>query len=85
MTREELIVFLETNYPNDVFLLADGFELAFCGVAKYKKTKFKAVYDINLCIACLIDDGMTYQDAIEYLEFNVIDSYMGAETPKFVY
>jgi hypothetical protein len=31
----------------------------------------------------LIDDGMSYTDAVEYMSFNVLGSYVGEKTPIF--
>jgi len=31
-----------------------------------------------------MDDGMTYEAAVEYFEFNVLGAGMGANTPVFI-
>lgn len=43
-----------------------------------------ALYDINKCIEGLVlREGMTYGEAIDYLEYNTLGSYMGEGTPVF--
>ena len=42
-------------------------------------------YDREKCIQVLIDrDGMTYQEAEEYFNFNVIGGWAGDGTPEFI-
>ena len=62
-------------------LLADGFEEAFIGYSN--NGELKAVYDYAKCIQILQKD-MSYEEAIEYFEYNVIGAYMGKHTPIFM-
>lgn len=40
--------------------------------------------DREKCVDIFIErDGMTYEEAIEHFEFNVIGSYVGESTPMF--
>lgn len=69
---------------NEEMLLADGFDLAIIGVAEICGNTICA-YDYNKCLDILVmRDGMTYEDAEEFMEFNVVGSYMGANTPCFI-
>ena len=44
------------------------------------------VYSAEACINILIErDGMDYEEAVEFFEFNVTGAYMGKQTPIFVY
>jgi hypothetical protein len=65
-------------------LFADGFEEAFLGLA----TRFcwiVAVYDFNKCCAILrVRDGMTQEEAEEFMEFNVTGAFVGECTPIFL-
>lgn len=61
-------------------LLADGFDDAFIG---YAVDKERAVYNYDKCIEILGKD-MSEEEAIEYFDFNVIDSYVGEKTPIFI-
>jgi hypothetical protein len=53
-------------------LFADGFEEAFLGLGRHF-TRELAVYDLAKCIEILVErDGMTEEDAWEFLEFNTL-------------
>lgn len=63
-------------------IIADGLDEAIIGTS----TKDLAVYDIYKIIAILVArDGMTEEEALEFFEFNIDGSYMGEQTPIFVY
>jgi len=43
------------------------------------------VYDCDQCVDILIKRyGMSQDDAIEWMEYNVLGSYLGEQTPIFV-
>jgi len=62
----------------------DGFEDA----VMFRGTRAGApvlIYDYDKCLQVLIArDGMEYEDAVEYMEFNVVSMYVGAQTPIFI-
>jgi len=63
-------------------LFADGLEEAFVGVARRCGQPDLAVYSIPLAIRVLVQrDGMSEEEAREYLEFNSIGAWVGEETP----
>tara|TARA_R100001086_G_scaffold217670_1_gene134144 strand:+ start:377 stop:763 length:387 start_codon:yes stop_codon:yes gene_type:complete len=65
-------------------LLADGFEEALIGIG-HRFTLAVAVYDRQKCLDILMSrDGMTDEEAEEYLSFNVEGAFMGEHTPVFV-
>jgi len=42
------------------------------------------LYNQDHCIEILMDrDAMSYEEAVEYFEYNVIGAYMGEKTPMF--
>lgn len=44
-----------------------------------------AVYDTDGILKILMDrDGMDYQDALDYYEFNILGSYVGEMTPIYI-
>jgi hypothetical protein len=65
-------------------LIADGFDKALIGVGRQCMTDI-AVYDYDKCVDILIErDGMSYDEAVDYMEFNVVGSYVGQQTPIFL-
>ena len=76
----------DISQDDDQLLCADGFEGAFIGVGRRCSRPDVAVYDVSAMIQVLIDrDGMSHLEAVEYLEFNVIDAWVGEQTPIYVY
>ena len=63
--------------------LADGFEVAFIGVARQFNRVF-AVYDMTKCLAVLMEQGMDLESAQEYMSFNVTEAWVGDQTPAFM-
>ena len=43
-----------------------------------------AVYDVQRMIEILMAEGMTAEDAVEHLDYNVIGSYVGEKTPQYM-
>ena len=65
-------------------LLADGFEKALIGIGQQFNLEL-AVYDYNKCTQILMDrDGMTEEEAIEFMDYNVVGAYVGLHTPVFI-
>lgn len=77
---KNLLEFLVEHYPDDEFLKADGFDDACIGF-DYKTRRL--IYSISKCVNILVNGGMTYDDACEYLHFNVLDAYVGEKTPIY--
>ena len=66
-------------------LLADVFSRAFIGIGHRAGSNDIAVYDYDKCAKVLMRrDGMTQEEAYEFLDFNVVGSYVGDLTPIFV-
>ena len=65
------------QYPEDEFLIADGFDDAIIGV---DDKSMKIIYSVSKCVEILMKD-MNYDDALEYFDYNVRGSYMGDKTP----
>ena len=89
--HDKICDFIDEYYPDhnseegNGILLADGFEKAFIGVGAAYYNPPCAVYDYDKCIEILIDGGMsTYEEAVEYFEFNVVGAYVGPQTPIFM-
>jgi hypothetical protein len=80
MSSSKLKQILEL-YPDDTFMIADGFDDAIIGV---DDNNLKIVYDIDEVINILIRDGMEVDEAIEYYEYNIAGAYVGENTPSFI-
>jgi len=69
---------------NPEALLADGFEEAYIGICRRFNTVV-AAYDYDKCINVLMNrDGMCYEEAEEFFEFNVLGAWVGEGTPVFI-
>lgn len=66
-------------------MLADGFEGALIGIG-LQFNRHLAVYDYETCVQILMSrDGLSRQDADEYMDFNVLGAYVGENTPVFIF
>ena len=69
------------EYVSEVALKADGFDDAIIGAS----TTGLVVYDYDKCVDIIIkEQNFKYIDAIEYMEFNVVNAYMREGTPIFI-
>ena len=64
--------------------LANGFEAQILGVALTASEKPRVVYDQRGCIEHLVSQGMTYEGAEEYFDFNTLGAYVGPTGPVFL-
>ena len=58
-------------------LFADGFDDAIIGVDLHS---MRIIYSVSRCIEILQVD-MNEEDAAEYFDFNVLNAYVGEQTP----
>ena len=66
-------------------LVADGFERAFLGLGERCSQPLLAIYDYNKAVKILMErDGMSEQEAIEFIDFNVVGAWVGPKTPIFL-
>jgi hypothetical protein len=66
-------------------LTADGLEAALVGYTVNHHHPIVAVYDIEKCIDVLVErDGMTPEEADEFLSFNTLGAYVGENGPLYV-
>ena len=67
----------------------DGFDIALIGTASVWNGNERVevlVYDIFVMVQQLIvRDGMTEEEALEYIEFNIENAYIGKDTPIIVW
>lgn len=79
----DLKEYLNEHYPEEEILIFDGFDEAFIGIG-YQFHKAIACYDEEKIIEILMSDGMTYEEALEYFEFNIAGSWLGDRTPVII-
>lgn len=78
MTREELMDAAE----EEGLLLADGFDNCIIGIVQvFNKTAI--LYDQVLVLKQLVKEGMSWDSAREFFEFNIVGAYVGDATPGF--
>jgi hypothetical protein len=71
---------------DESILLMDGFDEAYIGHTQPMNQPILAVYSYNKMVETLMfRDGMNYDDAAEYIEFNCIGAYIGEQTPIIVF
>jgi len=81
-TRSEL--FGELLEQNECALVADGLDDAYVGYT-VGTCGTRAVYDLDECIKIFCDQhGLSLDEAMEHVDFNVIYAYHGENTPIFV-
>lgn len=86
MRRKRKDIFAELREANPEALLADGLEDAYVGHTVNHHHAIVAVYDYEKCINVLITrDGMSYEDADEFLQYNTLGAYVGENGPLFIH
>ena len=68
----------------DALLFADGFDEAVLGIGRRAAQPEVVAYDYEKCVLILMDREMTEEEAREYMEFNVVDAFVGDKTPVFI-
>ena len=75
---------LAEHFGEDL-MFATNFDNAIIGVSMGISCGTKVVYDAEeMARTLVISEGMTEQEAWEYLEFNTFNAYIGDNTPIFV-
>lgn len=78
MTNEEIM-----EIVGDDTLFADGFDSSIIGVAIGFDSS-RLIYDAEKMAGTLVEEGMSYEEAWEYLEFNTFGSWVGEKTPIYI-
>ena len=82
MTREEIDEYL--SEMGESVLLMDGFDEAFIGTSQRINEPLLAVYSWGKMVECLMKDGLDYEEAVEYIDFNCLGAWVGEQTPIIV-
>lgn len=69
---------------NPEALFADGFDSAIVGIARRCGQPSLVAYSYSKGIECLMAQDMSYEDAVEWMEFNVVGAWMGENTPVWI-
>lgn len=79
MLREEIAEI------NPEALLLDGFDEAIIGMAERINLGPVVAYDVEKILEIMIErDGMTYEEAMEFFNFNIQGAWMGDFTPIYI-
>ena len=70
---------------NPEAMLADGFDDAILGMCVQFGSEPVVAYDFNKCVEIIMErDGMEREEAIDFINFNVVGAYVGLSTPVFI-
>ena len=64
-------------YPDEEFLIADGFDEAIIGL---DESEMRIIYSVKKSIS-ILGKNMDYDEAVEYFNFNTLQAYVGNKTP----
>jgi hypothetical protein len=77
---------IDKHLDDDEVLLADGYDDAIIGIGHRCGQPIIAVYDAERAVEILMErDGMDFDEAAEFFQFNTIGSWVGDGTPLFMY
>lgn len=77
------IEFIRENYPEA--LLMDGYDCAIVGVVtRFAQPPIVCYSKDKIIDMLIIDDGMSYDEALEFFEFNQLGAWVGDTTPCFI-
>ena len=65
-------------------LFMDGYDDCIMGVASQFGRPPVVAYDFDKVIQSLMEQGMTWEEAVEFHEYNQAGAWMGEYTPAFV-
>ena len=75
---------LAANFEGVMLLEPAKFDAAILGVLERCGEEPKVCYSLEKILEILMEDGMTYEEAVEYYEYNVVGAWMGDQTPAFL-
>ena len=81
-TREQINEYLDAI--GESALLFDGIDGALLGFGSRPGQPMLAVYDYNKIIDEFVNAGMTYEDAVEWTDYNIVGAWIGEQTPIIV-
>jgi len=67
----------------DYTLFADGFNDAIVGLSREWENVPRVVYSKHKMVLIIMKEGLSYEEAVEHLEYNVWGAYVGEGTPIY--
>lgn len=65
--------------------IADGFDDCIIGIASRCGQPDLVVYDsVKIVDKLVLRDGMSYEDAVEFYEYNILGAWVGEGTPLYI-
>jgi hypothetical protein len=80
MTRDEIA----ENYPELLVLNPEYFDKAILGVVNRINTVAVCYSESKIIEILMKEDGMDYDEAIEYYQYNILGSWVGEHTPVYL-
>jgi hypothetical protein len=79
--KQLLQEYFESGEP---LLKMDGFDDCIAGVIERIGQEPIICYDKTKVLDQMVKDGMTYEEAVEYFEYNQLGAWVGERTPCFL-
>lgn len=80
--RDDLVDF--TGDEDLLFMDPEKFDAAIVGYVEGIGREDVVCYDKAKVLEILMEDGMDYEEAGEFYNFNIVGAYMGEKTPVFL-
>tara|TARA_R110002124_G_scaffold144966_2_gene310137 strand:+ start:654 stop:956 length:303 start_codon:yes stop_codon:yes gene_type:complete len=65
---------------------ADGLDDAILGTGGRINMEEVLIYSYDKCVQIFVErDGFTYEEAVEWMDFNVVGAWWGPRTPIFIH
>ena len=82
MTKEELLEEYGDLVGDIELVTADGFDDAILGI---DSKSYRVIYDADIMVEILMEDEeMSEEEALEYLDYNVFNAWIGDQTPIYL-
>jgi hypothetical protein len=80
MTRDDI----KEQYPELLVLNPEYFDKAILGVVNRINTVAVCYSEAKIIEILMEEDGMDYDEAIEYYQYNILGSWVGEHTPVYL-
>lgn len=82
LSREQIEEYLQQI--GESALLIDDADAALIGFTNRVNSPLLAVYDYDKLVDVFIDQGLSYEDAVEWVDYNIVGAWLGKQTPIIV-